>query len=216
MSVRPALAVRIGAAGGGPRPIVPPARGRRRGARAWSGGRAAGLGTGASMKWARPRRRAGEGEVGMLLRKKDVYAGLAMILLGGLAAVYAAQEEVGSLWHMGPGFFPVALGALLALIGLMTIAVAWASAPGSGLIAFGRMEWRGWGCILAAPVAFIAAGELFGLAAATFLCVFIAALGERTATLRASATLAAGITVFGVLLFAYALKIPFPLFRWGF
>ena len=27
--------------------------------------------------------------------------------------------------------------------------------------------------------------------------------------------LAAGVTFFGVLLFVYILKIPFPMFRWG-
>jgi hypothetical protein len=27
--------------------------------------------------------------------------------------------------------------------------------------------------------------------------------------------LAAGVTFFGVLLFSYVLKIPFPMFRWG-
>ena len=51
---------------------------------------------------------------------------------------------------------------------------------------------------------------------ATFACVLIPALGDRAATVKGSAILAAGVTVFGVALFSYVLKIPFPLFRWGF
>ena len=50
---------------------------------------------------------------------------------------------------------------------------------------------------------------------ATFACVFVPALGDRTATLKGSALLAAGVTFFGVLLFSYVLQIPFPMFRWG-
>jgi hypothetical protein len=48
------------------------------------------------------------------------------------------------------------------------------------------------------------------------MCVFVAALGDKTSTLKNSAILAAGITVAGCFLFSYVLKVPFPLFRWGF
>ena len=51
--------------------------------------------------------------------KKDYYGG-ALLIVVGLAAVYAGVGyRVGELAHMGPGFFPVALGALLALTGLL-------------------------------------------------------------------------------------------------
>jgi hypothetical protein len=48
---------------------------------------------------------------------------------------------------------------------------------------------------------------------AVFACVFVCALGDKTATLKSSTILAAGVTVFGVLLFHYLLTIPFPLLR---
>ena len=54
------------------------------------------------------------------------------------------------------------------------------------------------------------------MVAATFMCVFVSALGDRTATLKGSAILAASITVSGCFLFSYVLKVPFPLFRWGY
>jgi hypothetical protein len=54
------------------------------------------------------------------------------------------------------------------------------------------------------------------MVAATFMCVFVSALGDRTATLKGSAMLAAGITILGAFLFSYVLKVPFPLFRWSF
>src|SRR5262249_5647965 len=78
------------------------------------------------------------------------------------------------------------------------------------------MEWRGWICILAGPLMFILFGEYFGMVPATFMCVFVSALGERTATLRASALSAEAITRVGSFVFSYVLKVPSPLFRWCF
>ena len=48
---------------------------------------------------------------------------------------------------------------------------------------------------------------------AVFACVFVCALGDNTATYKSSFILAAGVTVFGVMLFHYLLSIPFPLLR---
>jgi uncharacterized protein (DUF486 family) len=46
---------------------------------------------------------------------------------------------------------------------------------------------------------------------ATFACVFVAAMGDREANWRQSAALAAGITVFGIVLFNYVLQVPIPI-----
>jgi hypothetical protein len=109
------------------------------------------------------------------------------------------------------------LGILMTFIGVL-IFIAGLITPledGERILPDSR-EWRGWICILAGPLMFILFGEYFGMAAATFMCVFVSALGDRTATLKGSAILAAGVTVVGGFLFSYVLKVPFPLFRWGF
>ena len=71
------------------------------------------------------------------------------------------------------------------------------------------------GCILAGPICFIVLGHTFGMAAGTFSCVFVSAMGDRTATWKGSAILALCITIPGCLLFSKVLMLPFPLFRWG-
>ena len=48
---------------------------------------------------------------------------------------------------------------------------------------------------------------------ATFLCVFVGALGTSSTTIKEAALLALGITIFGVLLFSFALKVQFPVLR---
>ena len=151
-----------------------------------------------------------------LLLKKDFYAGLFMVLLGGGVTLNSTTYKLGTFMHMGPGMFPFMLGILMTFVGVL-IFIAGLMTPleeGERILPE-TMEWRGWACILAGPLMFILFGMLFGMAAATFMCVFVSALGDRTATVKESAILAACITVAGTFLFSYILKVPFPLFRWG-
>jgi hypothetical protein len=151
-----------------------------------------------------------------LLRKRDFYAGGIMTLLGAGVTLDSMTYTLGTLTHMGPGMFPLMLGVALTFVGVLILGTAIVTPLGDDeRILPEKPEWYAWGCILAGPVLFIILGEFFGLVPATFACVFVPALGDRGATLKGSAILAAGVTVVGVLLFSYVLKIPFPLFRLG-
>jgi hypothetical protein len=151
-----------------------------------------------------------------LLRKRDFYAGGLMVLLGAGVTFNSLTYTTGTLMHMGPGMFPFILGIVLTFVGILIFGTALATPLGEDEHILPRnKEWRGWGCILAGPILFIIFGEFLGMVAGTFACVFVSALGDRTATLKSSFLLAAGVTFFGVLLFSYVLQIPFPMFRWG-
>ena len=153
---------------------------------------------------------------GTLVKKRDFYAGGLMTLLGAAVTLNSMTYTLGTLMHMGPGMFPFMLGIMLTFVGVLILGAAVATPLGedeSILPKASRMAR--WGCILAGPVLFIILGEFFGLVPATFACVLVPALGDRTATLKGSLILAAGVTFFGVLLFSYVLKIPFPMFRLG-
>jgi len=50
---------------------------------------------------------------------------------------------------------------------------------------------------------------------ATFACVFVAALGDRETTLKGALILASSVTIFGVILFHYLLKLPMPVLTWN-
>ena len=153
-----------------------------------------------------------------LTRKRDFYAGALIILIGlGVALKGWSSYRLGSLMHMGPGFLPTALGVILALLGM---AIALSAATGAAANAEDERilpehpQWWGWLCILAGPVLFIIGGRYFGLIPATFACVFISALGDRTATLKSSLVLAVIVTAFGVGLFSYLLQVPMPVLTW--
>ena len=120
--------------------------------------------------------------------------------------------------HMGPGFLPTALGVLLVLLGIAIAARRAFRRRQQGeddqSILPEHPQWWAWFCILMSPVLFIIFGRYFGMAPGTFACVFVAALGDRTATWKGSIVLATVVTVFGVALFSYFLQIPMPIFTW--
>jgi hypothetical protein len=146
--------------------------------------------------------------------KRDFYAGGLMILLGLGAALEGQHYNIGTMRQMGPGFMPVALGVVLVLIGIAIAGTSLAGTPDDGESALpAQPDWRGWLCILAGPFLFIVFGKYGGLAPATFACVFVSAMGDRNATWKSAFLLALGITVFGVAVFSYILKVPFPVFK---
>jgi hypothetical protein len=146
--------------------------------------------------------------------KRDYYAGGLMLLLGVGAAVTGSGYKFGTLARMGPGFMPVMLGVVLAFLGILIAGTALGSSESDDKKFLpDNPQWFGWLCILGGPVLFIILGTYGGMIPAVFACVFVCALGDKTATYKSSAILATGVTVFGVLLFHYLLSIPFPLLR---
>jgi hypothetical protein len=151
---------------------------------------------------------------GKLTIKRDYYAGALMLLLGVGAAVTGSGYKFGNLARMGPGFMPVVLGVVLALLGILIAGTALGSSePDDSRFLPDNPQWFGWLCIIGGPVLFIILGQFGGMIPAVFACVFVCALGDKTATYKSSLVLATGVTVFGVLLFHYLLSIPFPLLR---
>jgi hypothetical protein len=154
-----------------------------------------------------------------VVRKRDFYAGGLMILLGLGIALKGATYRLGTPMHMGPGFFPTGLGVLLVLVGIAIAGPAFApSAQDSEhneSILPESPQWWAWFCILMSPVLFILFGRYFGMAPATFACVFIAALGDRNGTWKSTIILSTVVTIFGVAVFSYFLQVPMPIFTWG-
>jgi putative Ca2+/H+ antiporter (TMEM165/GDT1 family) len=152
------------------------------------------------------------------VRKRDFYAGGLMLLIGLGIALKGTSYRPGTLMHMGPGFFPTALGVILAILGIVIAATALSPSAESSehgeSILPEKPEWWAWFCILMSPVGFIAFGSQFGMIPGTFACVFIAALGDRQSTWKSTIILATVVTIFGVSLFSYLLQVPMPILTW--
>jgi hypothetical protein len=159
----------------------------------------------------------------MSLRRRftrDHAGGALMAGVGVAVAAAAFGYEIGTLRSMGSGFFPLVLGVLLALVGVAIVVTTPlrppadpSRAPRAAPHARG-IDLRAWACILGAVLAFVALGRHGGLVPASFVSVFVAALGDRGNSVRAAAGLAAAMTAFGVVVFHYGLHVLLPLFAW--
>jgi hypothetical protein len=148
---------------------------------------------------------------------RDYYAGALMLVIGSAVAWQGFAYSVGSLTRMGPGFFPVALGVLLAVLG---IAIAAGSVKRRVLVTGAAVEeappeWRAWGLILLSVAAFVVIGKYGGLLPATFAIVFISALGDRDNTVRGALVLALAMCAVAIVVFWWLLQLRLPLFGWG-
>jgi len=150
---------------------------------------------------------------------KDYYGGALMVLIGGSAAYAAQGYNIGSLAHMGPGYFPFAVGVLLALTGVLIALNAKKKGPGGDAALVGHKheipDFRGAACIILGTIAFYFCGEYLGLLPATFAIVFICALGDRSNSVMACFVLAMSMMIVAVLIFWWALQVQMPLVRWG-
>lgn len=138
----------------------------------------------------------------------DFWTGLAFGGFGLFVSLYAATHySVGSAIRMGPGYFPTAVGALVALLGLV-LAISALRADGPPLP---RLQWRPTLLVLVAGVAFGYLLKPFGLVLATAALVLVSALGGHEFRWREALALAAVLAVFAVAVFVYGLGLPFPL-----
>lgn len=147
---------------------------------------------------------------------RDYYGGGLMFFVGAAAIYEGFDYQVGSLTHMGPGYFPVAVGTVLAVMGML-IALGARRQPSTSSAAGVRRppEWRGWICIIVANLAFVVLGRYGGLIPATFAVTFISALGDRKNSFRSAFLLALAMVVVSAIVFSWALQLQLPLFRWG-
>ncbi|HWA38055.1 MAG TPA: tripartite tricarboxylate transporter TctB family protein [Burkholderiales bacterium] len=139
---------------------------------------------------------------------KDFWGGLLFGGLGLFAAVYAATHyKLGTAVRMGPGYFPLWVGGLVAVLGLVlvvrSVRIAGPALP--------PIHLRPILFVVAASIAYGYLLRPLGLVAATFVVVIVSALGGHEFRWREVVALAAGLALFSVVVFVYALGLPFQL-----
>ena len=151
---------------------------------------------------------------------RDYFGAALLVGLGAAVVLAAIGYELGDLTDMGAGFLPAVLGSLMTLVGIMVALTSRKTRPQSpsseehhGPV--GMPDLRGALAILGGIIAFVLLGDHGGLIPATFASVFIAAKGDREHSWKSAALFAAGVSVFGVIVFHFGLKVKIPLFAWG-
>jgi hypothetical protein len=138
---------------------------------------------------------------------RDLAAGAVFILIGacfGLNAWFTLR--IGEAQAMGPGYFPVTLGAVLVGLG---VAIG-LSAVGQRAETFGRVSWRGVVLVTLSIFVFALTVRGLGLAPTLFVATLLAALASGRLSLAGAGLLAVCMTAFSVGVFIYALRLPYP------
>ena len=152
--------------------------------------------------------------------RADLCSGGVFIALGGAFAIGAeVQYERGTALQMGPGYVPVVLGGILALLGVAVVVQgvlalrrrATASpddvVPGDEP---GPVPWMRGGLLVGAILIFGLTVDGLGLGVSLFLTTFLAALAGHRNTVVKALVIAAGLTVLCLLVFVALLQLRLP------
>lgn len=144
-------------------------------------------------------------------RQRSVLGGMLLALVG-LAAVFRAMTDmhVGTPANMGPGFFPLVLGACLTLSGTAIAIGALFQNPSQTLAP--AINLRAIGFVVIAIVAFALTVRPFGLVPAAFVLVVIAGFADRRSRLTMILPLALGFAGLSWLIFLVGLNMPLRAF----
>lgn len=140
----------------------------------------------------------------------DIIGGLVLTALGAFAAIYAQRYEFGELHRMGPGYFPVALGVVVAVLGLF-IAVPAFMRRGEPI----HVEWKTMLLVVASIVVFALTLKLLGLILATMVSVVISSLADKETRWKGRLLIAVGVAVITYLIFSLGLSMVLPIFPWS-
>ncbi len=139
-----------------------------------------------------------------LIRRRDVAAGLFLLAFGAVIVAGAAGLRIGTPTRMGAGFLPLALGLLLALVGLVLTVQGARSADLLPKI----VSLRPLVALILAFLVFALMVEEAGLALSTFVVVIVSGFATPGRKWRETVLYAALLALFAVLLFVVLLKLP--------
>ena len=111
---------------------------------------------------------------------RDFWAGAIYLALAAVVIVIGRNYSFGSSARMGPGYFPVVLGSILALLGAVSVIRSFLK-PGEPVAAF---AWRPLLLILGAVVLFGLLLERAGVIIALAALMTVGAFASRYFTLR--------------------------------
>ena len=149
--------------------------------------------------------------------QKDFYAGLLFTLVGSAFGWGALDYQVGTSARMGPGYFPMMLGVLLALLGGVMMLRAVLAQP-DGVQAIGPWAWKPLVAIISANLLFgVALGGLprlklpaLGLMLGIYLLTFMACLAGERFKFKEATLLATALAGLSYLAFVLLLKLQLP------
>jgi hypothetical protein len=142
------------------------------------------------------------------LERKDFWSGVMLIAIGGAAIFIARNYEFGSSLRMGPGYFPVLLGAILIAFGV--------GIGAKGLRSDAEKLDQTWSlrALIILPVSLALFGYLIdhaGFIPAMLVLIIGSATASRQFRLIEMLWFSVALTALCVIVFIWALGLPYEL-----
>ena len=137
---------------------------------------------------------------------QDFWAGILFIVLGGTAFLIALDYAMGTAGRMGPGYFPRALGLLLAGLGIVLVlrGIKVRGQP----IPFPTLKPLV--IVLFSVLLFGLTVNFLGLVLGTVLLVLVSSTASHEYRWKESIVASLCLAVFVVIAFVYGLKLQLP------
>jgi len=140
----------------------------------------------------------------------DVLAGGVFVLIGGAFVVGSLSYELGTPLRMGPGYFPLLVGAILGALG---VGIVLKGLIAGEVIEFGTIPWRAIALIVLAVLFFGFTVRRLGFVPTSAVTALLTALASSRVRPLMAVAIAAGLTVASTLIFVVGLQLRIPL--WG-
>jgi hypothetical protein len=139
----------------------------------------------------------------------DIVGGIALIILGLGAVFYAQRYEFGDLNRMGPGYFPVALGIILTVLGFV-IAIPAFFQSGEPI----HVDWVPLVVVMASLAIFAFTLKALGIVVATVLATLFSSLASEFSW-RARILVSLSIAALTYIIFIFGLSMVLPVWPWS-
>jgi Tripartite tricarboxylate transporter TctB family len=154
----------------------------------------------------------------LIKNQKDLASGLMFTIVGVAFAIGAREYTVGTAARMGPGYFPLLLGVILAILGLVITLQSLRTRQSEGH-EIGAIAWRPLFFIIISNLAFgVCLGGLpsigvppLGLFLGIVALTFLACLAGGKLKLKEAVILSAVLIVGSYATFILLLKLPFQM-----
>jgi hypothetical protein len=144
---------------------------------------------------------------------KNTISGLVLSALGLFFMLYSMSNyRIGTLQQMGPGLFPIIMGSILFVLGMMNFL------QGLSETNWGKMEFefRSFVTIIGSIVCFGIVVPVFGVIPAVVCMLLPAVMAESRLSLLESALIILTMSVVVYIVFEVLLHMPLRLFRYPF
>jgi hypothetical protein len=143
-----------------------------------------------------------------LRNHRDLWAGLMFAVIGIIFMILSKQYSIGTSAKMGPGYFPMVLGGLMTLFGVIIALGAFSGK--AEMLKLSPVGWREFILLLASVIVFAIALPRLGMVISVALLILISAVASHEFKLRDTLISIVVLVALAYGMFVKGLELQFP------